>query len=95
MPEHRDAEMAEVVVVLDTSCEGKVPQTLQQLQQAGLEVVTSDEENLTVEGTIDASKLPALKQVQSVQHVRVSMSYIADFPPGDPRDDDGVEEDDE
>lgn len=88
MAEHRDAEVAEVVVVLDQSCDRDIPGTLLRLKDAGLEVVETDEERLTIEGTIDAAKIAALQKLECVKYVRISMTYIADYPPGDPRDQD-------
>ena len=90
MSTHRDAEIADVVVVLSTGCEGKVDEALESLRGAGLDVSESDMDNLTVAGTIDAAKLPALRSMGCVNYVRVSMTYIADYPPGDPRNHDAT-----
>jgi hypothetical protein len=94
MAEHRDAEIAEVVVVLDQSCERDLPATLQRLTEIGLEVIQTDDQSLTIDGTVDASKVAALQKLECVKYVRVSMTYIADYPPGDPRDKDGEEAED-
>jgi hypothetical protein len=94
MSEHRDAEIAEVVIVLDQTCSQDLPAAVQRMKDVGLELTETDEQSLTVGGTVDASRLAALQKLDCVKYVRVSMTYIADYPPGDPRDKDGVESDD-
>jgi fructoselysine-6-P-deglycase FrlB-like protein len=89
---HHDAEMTEVVVVLDDLSDEQTQEVVKQLQTAGLQVSSVDNDQSTVGGTIDAQKVHDLKHVPHVRYVRMIMSYTADYPPGDPRDKDGPEE---
>ena len=89
---HHDAEMTEVVVVLDDLNDQQTQEVVKQLQAAGLEVSDVDNDQSTVSGTIDAQKVHDLKHVPRVRYVRSVMTYTADYPPGDPRDKDGTED---
>jgi len=89
---HHDAEMSEVVVVLDDLNDEQTQEVVKQLQAAGLQVSNVDNDQSTVDGIIDALKVHDLKHVPRVRYVRTIMNYTADYPPGDPRDKDGAEE---
>jgi len=89
---HHDAEMSEVVVVLDDLNDQQTQEVVKQLQAAGLQVSNVDNDQSTVDGIIDALKVHDLKHVPRVRYVRTIMNYTADYPPGDPRDKDGAEE---
>jgi hypothetical protein len=89
---HHDAEMSEVVVVLDDLTDEQTQEVVKQLQAAGLQVSDVDNDQSTVDGTIDAQKVHDLKHVPHVRYVRSVMTYTADYPPGDPRDKDGAED---
>ena len=91
---HRDAELTEVVVVLDDLDTDHTGQVVQRLQAAGLEVWKVDDDQSLVEGAIDAGKVHDLKQVEHVRYVRSVLTYTVDYPPGDPRDKDGPDEED-
>jgi hypothetical protein len=43
-----------------------------------------------VEGTIDASLVHDLEKLDCVEYVRTVFTYNANYPPGDPRDRDGI-----
>jgi hypothetical protein len=89
---HRDAELTEVVVVLDDLDTDHTRQVVQRLQAAGLDVWKVDDDQSLVEGAIDSGKVHDLKQVEHVRYVRSVLTYTVDYPPGDPRDKDGPEE---
>jgi hypothetical protein len=89
---HRDAELTEVVVVLDELDTDQTRQVLQRLRAAGMEVWKVDDDQSLVEGSIDAAKVHDLKQVEHVRYVRSVLTYTVDYPPGDPRDKDGPED---
>jgi hypothetical protein len=91
--EHRDAEVSDITVVLKAECAEKLDETVAALKGLGMEVEESDADNGVVEGTIDAGKLAEIKKWPCVEYVRVEFTYIADYPPGDARDKDGVETD--
>jgi hypothetical protein len=95
---HHDAEITEVVVVLDGKGDDSVNQAIGRLKELGLQVSDTKSDEGVIEGTIDASRVSDLKTVPGVCYVRSVFSYTADYPPGDPRDKDGPEasfEDDE
>jgi hypothetical protein len=43
-----------------------------------------------IEGTIESEKLKELGKVPGVEYIRTVFTYAANYPPGDPRDRDGV-----
>ena len=87
--EHQDAQISNVTVVLKPDfAEQKLPQTLDSLKTLGFTVDEVDEGNGVITGTIDAGKLAQLKQTACVDYVRVEFTYVADYPPGDPRNQD-------
>ena len=95
---HHDAEITEVVVVLDGKGDDSVNQAIGRLKELGLQVSDTNGDEGVIEGSIDASRVGDLKSVPGVCYVRSVFSYTADYPPGDPRDKDGPEptfEDDE
>lgn len=85
-----DAYLSEVVVVLDDLTTEQTAEVVQRLQAAGLDVSSVNDEQSLVEGTIDAARAHDLKAVRNVRYVRIVFTYAANFPPGDPRDRDGV-----
>ena len=93
MGDHRDAEISEIVVVLHSGCLNNVDLAIEKLKSAGMDVYRTDSDNNVVEGAVDATKLADLHKLDCVDYVRTVMTYIADFPPGDPRDKDGPEDD--
>ncbi|HEX4796284.1 MAG TPA: hypothetical protein VH370_21015 [Humisphaera sp.] len=90
---HRDAEVTDVVVVLDDLDDQQTQEVVGNLKAAGLVVDTIDNEQSTVEGTIESQKVHDLKKVARVRYVRAVMTYTADYPVGDPRDKDGADSD--
>lgn len=92
MMNHKDAEITDVMVVLDCGDAAKVQAVVAQLCALGLAVDNLDTENNVVEGSIASDRLDGLKHVECVRYVRPIFSYTADFPPGDPRDKDGADE---
>ena len=88
---HHDAEMTDVVVVLDGQGQQSVEQAIERLKALGLEITDVQNDEGVVEGSIDSCKVPALKTVPGVCYVRSVFSYIADYPHGDPRNQDPPE----
>jgi|HubBroStandDraft_6_1064221.scaffolds.fasta_scaffold979907_1 hypothetical protein len=91
--EHRDAELSDIEVVLEELLGITPEQAAEKLKTAGLCLSNVDQENCIIEGTIDACKVNSLKEIDFVKYVRVVFTYIADFPPGDPRNCDPDNED--
>jgi hypothetical protein len=93
--EHHDAEITEIVIILSQTCEGKLSQAIESVRQAGVDVISTDEENFVVNGTIGSEKVGSIEKLACVNYVRLVQTYVADFPTGDPRDLDGREEEPE
>jgi hypothetical protein len=95
MGNHRDAEITEVVVVLDKRWEDKLQDAVQQLKTIGMEIYSADDDNSVVEGAVESCHVHEIEKLECVDYVRKVMTYIADYPPGDPRDKDGAEDDED
>jgi hypothetical protein len=89
---HRDAEITDVMVVLDDLNTERTDQVVEKLKAAGMTVTNVDDEQSVVEGSVESSKVHDLKDVDCVRYVRTIFTYTADYPCGDPRDKDGPEE---
>ena len=85
-----DARISEVIVTLDQRYENKLDEAVAQLKKCGLDVSSADDDNSIVEGTIDVCKVHDLEKLDSVDYVRTVFTYVADYPPGDPRDTNGM-----
>lgn len=93
--EHRDAEVCEVVVVIDASFANRLGHAVEKLRAVGMEVISTDEDEGIVSGCIEAYKVATLEKLEGVNYVRTVMTYIADYPAGDPRDCDPCEDDED
>ena len=85
-----DAYLSEVVIMLDDLTTEQTADVIELLKAAGLDVSRVNDDQSVVEGTIESSKAHDLKHVQNVRYVRTVFTYDANFPPGDPRDRDGL-----
>ena len=85
-----DAYLSEVVIMLDELTTEQTAHVIELLKAAGLQVSRVNDDQSVVEGTIESSKAHDLKRVQNVRYVRTVFTYDANFPPGDPRDRDGL-----
>jgi hypothetical protein len=87
-----DATISDITVVLKEDCaeQPKTNEAVAMLKAAGMEVRSVDEDQSVVEGTIDAWKVKALEKLACVEYVRVIFTYDVEYPPGDPRDINGV-----
>lgn len=92
---HYDAEISQVVVVLQASKDCRLEESVQKLQSIGLEVDDIVEEDCVVNGEIETYKIADLQKLDCVTTVRTVMTYIADYPVGDPRDKDLVDDDED
>jgi ABC-type phosphonate transport system ATPase subunit len=95
MGNHSDAEITEIVVVLATHYGNRMAEAVEKLKAAEMEIDRADDDNDIVEGTIESDKLDGLRKLDCVNYIRTVMTYIADYPPGDPRNKDGPEDDDD
>ena len=89
---HRDAEMTDVVVVLEDMDTPRTLEVVAKLKACGLDVCNVDDEQSVVEGSIESHKVHDLKHVECVRYVRPVLTYTVDYPPGDPRDRDGPDD---
>ena len=85
-----DAQMSDITVVLDKRWENNLAGAVDELKKAGVEVRSADDDNSVVEGVIESAKVRDLEKLDCVDYVRTTFSWIADYPPGDPRDQDKV-----
>jgi hypothetical protein len=84
-----DAYFSEVVVMLDELTTEQTNAVVERLKAAGLDVSRVDDDLSVVEGTIEAARAHDLQKIENVRYVRSVFTYLADYPPGDPRDRDG------
>lgn len=84
-----DGYYSDVVVMLEELTTEQTNEVVERLKAAGLEVSRVDDDLSVVEGTIDAHLAHDLKQVAHVRYVRSVFTYLANYPPGHPRDRDG------
>jgi len=89
---HHDAEITDVVVVLDCRDQMAVQESVAQCKSMGMEVADINAEEGVIEGSIESARVPDLKKVPGVSYIRSIFTYIADYPTSDPRDKDGVDE---
>lgn len=84
-----DGYFSDVVVVLEELTTEQTHRVVERLRASGLEVSRVDDELSVVEGTIDAARAHDLKHLTHVRYVRSVFTYLANYPPGHPRDLDG------
>lgn len=85
---HHDAEIADVVLVLDCQGQEAVDRAMAGLKAIGLEIVDTNPDEGVIEGSIEAAKVHDLKTVAGVSYVRSVFTYTAEFPKGDTGDQD-------
>ena len=85
-----DAFIADIVVVLDKAYEEKLAEAVEKLKSVGMTIENADDDNSVVTGSIDMSNMHALEKLDCVDYVRKVFTYEANYPPGDPRDRDGM-----
>jgi hypothetical protein len=89
---HRDAEICDVVVVLDELDDPQTQQVVDKLKALGMCVDSVDNDQSIVGGCIETPKVKDLEKLDHVRYVRRVFSYTADYPVGDPRDLDKCED---
>src|SRR5258706_12963076 len=85
-----DATMSDITVVLDKRWEDNLAGAVEDLKKSGMEIRNADDDNSVVEGVIESSRVAGLQKLDCVDYVRTTFTWIADYPPGDPRDQDKV-----
>lgn len=89
--DHRDAYISDIVVILKPDFINRIEQVVEQLNSAGVGISNVNQDVGAVEGSCESDKVHVIQQMPFVDAVRTTFSYIADYPPGDPRDRDGQE----
>jgi hypothetical protein len=89
---HNDAEITDVIIVLECEGQAAVDESIGMLKGLGLAVADINADEGVIEGSVDAGRVNELKKVVGVRYVRSVFTYTADFPTGDPRDLDGAED---
>src|SRR2546421_11630285 len=81
-----EAEVSDVVVILDRAWEGRTDEACRLLEGAGLRSTQVVSDEGAVEGTIDVSKVPAIRKLPCVRDVRTVFTYVAEerAAPGEP-----------
>jgi hypothetical protein len=88
-----DAQMSDVTVVLDKRWESDLEGAVKILKDHGVEVRNADDDNSVVEGVVESAKVHSLEKLDCVDYVRTTFTWIADYPAGDPRDQDKADRD--
>jgi len=91
--DHRDAEMSDITIVLKPEFAERMPEVIKQLNEAGVVISNVNEDVAAVEGSVETNQVHLIERMEFVDAVRTTFSYIADYPPGDPRDRDGPDDD--
>jgi|HubBroStandDraft_6_1064221.scaffolds.fasta_scaffold706475_1 hypothetical protein len=91
---HQDAQLTDVMIVLIDEPGMTASDAAARLKDLGLAVSDIDEENAVIEGTIETIKIDSLQTLLFVKYVRNLFNYVADFPTGDPRNLDQLEDED-
>ena len=85
-----DCSITELIVILDKNWENDLAGAAKCLSDAGMRITRADDDNSVIEGDINTENLHALEKLPCVDYVRKVFTYNANFPPGDPRDRDGM-----
>jgi hypothetical protein len=85
-----DAYVSDIIAVVDEKHSDDLTKVVEQLKAAGVEISNVNDDEHVVEGTVESEKLKAVGKVPGVEYVRTVFTYAANYPPGDPRDRDGV-----
>ncbi len=85
-----DATYADIVVILDSAYEERMNDAVEMLKAAGMTVESADDDQSVVSGQVELCNVHALERLECVDYVRKVFTYDVNFPPGDPRDRDGM-----
>ena len=88
---HRDQYISDVTVIIKRDWVSRLEDIVEQLNEAGVGITTVNDDVGAIEGSCEANRVCIIQQMEFVEAVRTTFSYIADYPPGDPRDLDGPE----
>ncbi len=90
MPNYQDAYISDVIATVEEAPDCSFDKIVDGLQKAGVQIASCDKDECIIEGTVDAGKVRGLEEIPGIKYVRTVFTYVADYPPGDPRDLDKV-----
>ncbi len=85
-----DAYVSEIIAVVDDDKSVDLNKIVDQLKAAGMDVSRVNQDECVVEGNVESYKLKDLEKLKGVNYIRTVFTYAANYPPGDPRDKDGL-----
>lgn len=91
--DHRDAFISDITVVLKPHFSDRLKELIEKLNAAGMGITSVNEDCGAIEGSVESNLVHVIQQMDFVDAVRTTFSYVADYPVGDPRDRDGPESD--
>ena len=89
MANYQDAFISDIVITCDTRNK-PFDQIVADLKSQGMDINSADADRCFIEGSVDSGKVRAIDDMPGVDYVRTVFTYVADYPPGDPRDKDLV-----
>ncbi len=89
--DHRDQSVSDVTIVIRTAFAGRLDEVVEQLNEAGVGITNINEDVAAIEGSCESNRIFVIERMEFVEAVRTTFNYIADYPPGDPRDRDGAD----
>jgi hypothetical protein len=90
MPNYQDAFISDIIATIDETPERPFDKTVEDLKAAGVQINDACKDRCMIEGTVDSGKVHQIDSMPGVEYVRTVFTYVADYPPGDPRDLDKV-----
>jgi dissimilatory sulfite reductase (desulfoviridin) alpha/beta subunit len=91
--EHRDQSVSDVTIVIKAAFADRLDEVVEQLNEAGVGITNVNEDVGAIEGSCESNRVCLIERMDFVEAVRTTFSYIADYPPDDPRDQDGADKD--
>ena len=88
---HRDQSMSEVMIVLRSEYVSRFEEILEQLTESGAMICSVDQELGSIVASCESNRIVLIENMEFVQAIRTTFSYLADYPAGDPRDTDGLD----
>lgn len=85
-----DCQMSVCTIVLCPDDAHQMPKVIEFLTASGVTIDSVDKDHGVIECTGEAGLMKGLEKSDLFEYVRVSMTYCAEFPPGDPRDTNGI-----
>ncbi|MBV8780000.1 MAG: hypothetical protein JO353_01255 [Phycisphaerae bacterium] len=82
--------MSEIVAVVDAEHTPAIDKIVEQMKTIGVDVGNINQGEGVVEGTVESEKVRQIDALPGVEYVRTVFTYAANYPPGDPRDRDGL-----